>query len=322
MIFSYFFDPEKKNKLEFIFQVLNYTVKNNATIEILFNAKIQEVHDGLVTRSEYKLGTFTFDAGSEDQQNASHDIDFHRIRFGPQKKWIFEIKNNRKPEQNIFVGLITSTSSMNPIGMDIIQESSIYDAKLKGNNLATLEASYTPPEVDQTLVLTSFNTAEYPVGFESNTATFIPDKMMYSVSDFKQSFVEEVPAYTKFYLEMNLAPADLSSVVDKVFDFNIDGVGVISLTKTHLHFLKQGDQSSKQVALVSAVAPEIFYKDGMFLQPSRFFVQTDGVGNITINYAGVELKAFYNRANPISFVEYSTVPVMSYIDNLNIKFTK
>jgi hypothetical protein len=303
MLFSYFFDTKKTHRLEFHFQMLDYAIRDNTTIEVLFNGKVTEIIDDMVVRSESKLGTFRFDPA-----NNEHDIDFHRIRIAEQDKWIFHIKNNKDASQDVIVGLISKTANKNPIGLDIYHTSDLYTAELKGNNLAIVEQEYQPPVLTQTLIYTTFNTPEYPKGFTSNTAIYRSDKQMYELKDFRQELNPSIDKNTAFSVEMNIAPVNTNVQGDIIFAFKIDGVGQVQLLKNYLQFIKEGEDytTAVKVPLDAPATPEYFYNFNSFLETSKMIVSGDGVGRVTISYAGRQFTANYNANQEIKFIELVT----------------
>jgi len=324
MIFSYYFDPEKKHRLECSFEVQNYNVRNNASIELVFNAKIAEIIDDYVVKSENRLSTFTF-ASANDGINIAHDIDFIRVRYAPEKKWVFEVRNNRQVNQSVVIGLITETANKNPLGLDIEHKSSIYDALLKGNNLAQLEQSYVAPVLSQTLLNATFDTAEYPVGFESSSAIYVEDKKYYDLNDFIQTFREPIPAASRFVVNMNLAPQRLSDVVDTIFMLDFPNVGTIYVTDRYLQF-KVGDRM-QQIPFDEPVDPAKLHDGTFFLDPSKLSIEADG-GAMKIRYYGKELQASYDQNNPIPVMVFQSAAtsgndaIDTLVDNISVIYYK
>lgn len=119
----------------------------------MFSAEVSEIMNGKKKRKEMKVSTFSFAPSSKDE--AKHDIDFSRVRYAEQGKWIFTVTNNKDEEQKVTVGLITQSANKNPIGMDIYHNDD-FSAELKANTLAILEKNYIAPVLTQTLVNAQF----------------------------------------------------------------------------------------------------------------------------------------------------------------------
>lgn len=303
MKYSYFFNAEKSHRLEFSFEVQNYKALDNGNTEIVFIARVSEFINNEQARSESKTGTFVFAAG-----NKGHDVDLLRIRISEQDKWVFHVKNNKDASQDVIVGLITKTADANPLGEDIYHTSPIYDAELKGNNLAILEQSYQPPVLTQTLVYTTFATPEYPIGFSSHTATYSSQRLLYELKDFRQVFSQPIESHTAFSIEMNVAPLNTNTVGDSIFWVNVDGIGRFEAQKKNLVFVKEGDEyvNAVKIPLNVALVPELLYKSNSFMNASKLTISGNGIGKLTVTYAGKQFIVDYNAGQPIQFVELIT----------------
>ncbi|QHW35854.1 hypothetical protein GZH47_33730 (plasmid) [Paenibacillus rhizovicinus] len=323
MLFSYYFDTEKTHRLECLFEVLSYNVKNNTKIELIFNMKISEIMNNAVKKSEFKLGTFNFDAPVEG--DTKHDIDFLRTRFAPHQKWVFEAKNNKNTAESMVIGLISSTANINPLGLDITQISPIYDAGLKGNNLARLEQSYVPPVVQQTLLAATFDTFEYPPGFESSTAIYEPAKKYYDLQDFKQTLPEPIPDHSRFVIDVYLAPKSVSDMTETLFMLHASGVGTVYVTQNYIIFSVNGKDSSKQYNLPIDLTK--LHDGTFFLSPSRLVVEGDGNGTLKVRYNETELTTTYDPSFSVQTLTFegantSSGAVETLIDNFNVTYYK
>jgi hypothetical protein len=142
MLFSYFFDQEKKHRMECLFDVLNYTV-DNSTISLFFNARMTEFVDNEIMQNSFQMNTFAFPSGSKDMK-----IDFNRIYLSEKKEWVFEVINNKKPTEKTVVALIASDYTQGqPLGIDIINQNTGYLADLQANNLSIVDDAYVPPAI-------------------------------------------------------------------------------------------------------------------------------------------------------------------------------
>jgi hypothetical protein len=320
MIFSYYFDEEKKHRLECSFHPSSYTLVQGRN-EMMFTAKIAEILDGEVVRSESKSGVFHFAATAQ-----GHDIDFHRIRYAPDQKWIFEIKNNKLASENIVIGLISETANKNPLGMDIVQPSDIYDAGLKGNNLAKLEQNYKPPVISQTLIGTTFDSFEPPVGFESGTAIYDEAKKCYDLQDFQQTFSSPIPAGAKFTIELNIAPTRKSDVTPTLFMVDLKGIGILFITQDEIIFVERTVQRTlgfdiKPVDLLK------LHNGIIFLPASKLKIDGDGNGNMTIAYNGKTLSTPYDSTQSLRQLLFESATsnsgaIEALIDNFFVTYFK
>jgi hypothetical protein len=312
LIFSYYFDAERTHVLNCGFQVENITTKPDKSIDTTFTAYIEEVENEVIKKKESYTATFTFTASTTEDQ---HDIDFIRTRYASQKKWIFEVRNNKDPNQKVIIGLISDTANKNPLGLDIYYENDKYDAELKANNLSQLEQNYIVPEIVQTVASGDFNDP--------------------GLSDFTQTFIESIPPQTKFKIEMNIAPTSVNPKSGlNIFDLNIENVGTVSLLTGGIEYLKtNGTPSDIQQAYFSNnVTSNDFFQNG-FKTNSKLTIEGDGAGLIIINYAGLNITGTYDHTKPINSMflhsyedQDSTLQsqkiIKHYLDNIKVTYTK
>ncbi|SFJ65529.1 hypothetical protein SAMN02799624_05403 [Paenibacillus sp. UNC496MF] len=318
MQYSYFFDADKTHRLEFTMTVLNYTPDTvNDQVIVLLGATVTEIIDNEEVAKQTKLGTFHFDPESQS-------LDVNRIRIAEQNKWIFEITNNKKPDEAIVMGLITTTTTGNPIGLDIESINTGFNADLRANNLAILEATYVPPVLDQLILEAYFATAEWPKGFTTNSGIYDSMRQMYQLQDFTQRI--EIADSTKFAIQLNAAPLSLPAANNDIFGIRVDGVGNFTLMKGHIKFVQEGADpvlDAVLVALDKQVAPADFYGFNSFLAPSKLLIEGDGISNLTFTYAGKVLHATYNPMKPVVSMQmnsYEGVPVN--LDNMLVTYYK
>jgi hypothetical protein len=324
MLFSYYFDTEKTHRMEFLLEVLNFTVVNNATNQVTFNAKITEIIDNNVVHSEHKLATFNFDASAK-----THDVDVHRLRIADENKWIMVVNNNKKPDESITVGLISTRTTTNPLGVDITNESDKYTVDLRANTIGIVESGYIVPNVDYTLVEAYFITPEWPVGFYTDSGVWQATHQMYQLSDFKQVLDPIIDAHTAFHIEASLAPTDTNTIGNEIFSLTLGDLGTFSLNKDTISYLYKGGDPSKDPVFKApaiAITPLNFYND-QFLDPSKLIIEGDGEGLIKITYAGTMLTGSYDPSKTISEIDFTTRnnasgAVIANLDNLIVKFIK
>jgi hypothetical protein len=251
-------------------------------------------------------------------------VDTSRIRVAEQNKWIFEIKNNRRPDESIVVGLITKTTAQNPIGLDIININSGFEADLRANNLAILEANYVPPVLEQTILEAYFTTSEWPKGFSTESGVYDSDWQLYTLKDFKQSI--NVEDSTAFSIQMNIAPIALPANTNDIFQIDIDNVGTVTLMKGHLKYVPKGADPIDGAVLVSLdkqIAPDDFYAQNTFLEPSKMLIEGDGISILKFAYAGKTLYSSYSPIKPIDEFKLSTNENIEVrLDNLIVKYFK
>jgi hypothetical protein len=304
MLFSYYFDTKKTHLLNCSFDVLQFAEKAEGVIEIMFSAEISEWRNNVRSRQEKKVGTFQFPPlrAGEDK----HDIDFTRVRYGDEKKWIFTVINNKDNTQKIEVGLISSTANKNPLGLDVSHDSEEFNADLKGNNLSILENTYIPPVLNQTVAETSFATAGYPERFNSDTAIYDSTYQNQVVNDFRQDFLDPVPSETPFTIEVDIAPKDVNPYDgNKVFDFILPFLGTVSAYQTYLQFVKHEGTSADVVQEVfdTTMEPSQFFNNGMTPQ-AKLVIKGDGEGYVTVKYNDKTLVAEYDATNEFSYIDF------------------
>lgn len=311
MIFSYFFDLEKKHLLNCEFQLMNEDSQS-----MTFNLIIEEVLDGTVVKRETGSGRFNFSGNNRN-------INLTRTRYSAENKWIFEAVYDADNSQKYAVGLISQTLNQNPLGMDIKHSTSNYRAVLRGNNLARLEQSYVPPIIEQTIVRAPFNTPTLPKGFTSNSAQHDDELNLMRLSDFHQLLSETINPYTRFMIKMNLAPLSLSPIDENIFVLELEGIGFVTFSQGSLKFRQTGSSYDEDNVEHHLNTPEAFFQDA-FLSPSHMEIEGDGLKNLRIKYADLELLVPYNAVQPLKSVRFSTglnseeepAPIVCLLDNL------
>lgn len=299
MRYSYFFNEDKSHRIEFAFEVQSHRAQSNGSVEITFIARVTQFIDNVRERSESKTGIFLFDVN-----NTNHDIDFLRIRIAEQNKWVFQIKNNKDSRQDVIVGLITKATTGNPLGMDVFHDTTSYTAVVKANNLSILEQNYQSPVLTQTLVYTTFNTPEYPIGFSTETGIYDSSKLLYKLRDFNQLLQQPIEPYTSFSVEMNVAPLSVEAKNEKIFVVNVDGVGRFELLRTNLVFVQEGSEyvNAIKIPIGSTITPETFYRNGTYTSASKLTISGNGVGKLTISYLDKQFTVDYVAGQQIQSI--------------------
>ncbi|MEB2276865.1 hypothetical protein LAV82_22875 [Bacillus sp. ILBB4] len=305
MLFSYYFDSEKTHLLNCRFNVLQFAEKAEGVVEIMFSSEISEVLNGVTKKKESSVNTFSFPPTPDGQ--TKHDIDFTRVRYADQQKWIFTVLNNKNSAEKAVVGLVSSTVNKNPLGQDIYHDDEEFNVELKANNLSILEDSYVPPILTQTLVDTLFDEAGYPERFSSFTATYDSSAKNYTVKDFRQDFLEEIPTQTAFKIQLDLAPLEFTPVSgERIFDLTIPQLGRISLLKSGLEYLIQDGLTNDIVRLSfdSAVKASDFFANDAFTTKAKMTIEGDGLGNLTITYYGQTLIGIYDPTKTFLHMDF------------------
>lgn len=320
MLFSYYFDSDKNHKLNCRFQVLQFAERAAGVIEIMFAAEITETKNGTRLKRETQVATFTFPPTPEGE--TKHDIDFTRVRYGDEKKWIFTVINNKDNKQKATVGLISETANKNPLGMDIYHDDEEFNVELKANNLAIIEQGYQPPVLTQTLFSNTFAQAGYPERFGSSSASYDGTFQNYLLSDFSQGFLEPIPVGAPFKLEMDLAPADVQPYKEsRIFDLNIPKLGRISLLSIGLEYMIENgmaDNVSRELFEIPAT-PEDFWNQGMKAK-ARMTITGDGLGTLSVKYGGATLTGVYDASVRFSDITFAGKTVR--IDNMAGNYQK
>lgn len=304
MLFSYYFDTDKTHLLNCAFKVLQFAEKAQGVIEIMFSSEISEWKNGVRQRQEIKVATFQFPPVEEGQ--TKHDIDFTRVRFGDQKKWIFTVINNKDNTQKLEVGLISPTANKNPLGLDVYHDDEEFNVELKANNLSILESTYNPPVLTQTVVNTAFEAAGYPERFNSFTASYDTTYQNQLVKDFRQDFLDAIPSGAPFKIQFDVAPMHTTPADGtKVFDLAIPNLGTVSLYQTYLQFLIHGGASNDIVRQMFAtpIQSSDFFNNGM-TPKARMTIEGDGAGNLTVKYNETTLLALYDPSKEFSYMDF------------------
>ncbi|WP_067923619.1 hypothetical protein [Alicyclobacillus shizuokensis] len=332
MIFSYYLDVDKTHLINMKFNVKQILVQNSM-LQVTFDAVVEEVLDGTVLHSESQSGAFTLSSSRVDDPTSSdgYDINFIRTRYADQNKWIFEIQNNSQPDQVVLVGLYSTTATGNPLGEDIIQDDDSYNFILKGNNIGQLEETYVPPVLTQNVVNTDFSQLVLPYGFTTVSGIYDSAVGRFLLSDFSHTFPNSIDPDTAFTLTANLAPMQTDSVSDEIFHVTLHGIGQVTLYKTYLAYLREGDDPSNTITIffgASADPTWFLSPPPYFTDKSKFSVQADGAGGVTVKYAGVSLIGSYDPSNPFAGVDLQAAAradkslVVCAFDNYTIEFFK
>lgn len=326
MLFSYYFDVEKKHLLNFSLSTLQYSEKAEGSVEIMLSAKVTEIMDGIQKRQEVQVGTFTFPYTTDATK---HDIDSSRVRYGKEKKWIFQVTNNKNNAQKITVGLISNTANKNPLGVDIYQDEEGYQVALKGNNLSILENSYVPPVLTQTVANSTFDTAGYPERFTSQSAQYESRYLMMSGKDFRQDFLDAIPVNTPFTIKLDIAPmAALPTEGTKLFDIVVPNLGTVSLTTISLDYLIHNGTGNDTVKVLfdKAIAVEDLFQSGV-KSNAKLTIIGDGSGNVTVSYNGKTLNGVYDSSQSFMRIILNGETVNNnllscYFDNISVTYRK
>lgn len=305
MLFSYYFDTKKTHLLHCKCRALQFTEKAEGVIEIIFSAEIAEVLNGSVKKRETAVSTFRFPP--TPQGETKHDIDFTRVRYGDEKKWIFTVTNNKEVSQKLTVGLISEGINKNPLGLDVYHDDAEYNVELKANNLSILESSYVPPVLSQTLVNNTFDQPGYPERFSSFTANYDNMARNYSVKDFRQDFLEEIPEATEFKISVDIAPQSVEPIEgERIFDFVIPELGRFSLNKTSFEYMIHNGLVTDVVRTVfdKEVQPSDFYANGTMTSKARLTIAGDGAGVLTVTYNGKTLTGAYDHNSTFKYIDF------------------
>ncbi|MCD7910921.1 hypothetical protein KC480_05200 [Bacillus velezensis] len=336
MLFSYYFDTRKTHLLNCHFHVRQYTEKADGEIEIAFSAEISEVVNGIIKKNETKNSIFKFPANKKEE--VKHDIDFTRVRFAEQKKWIFTVKNNKDTHQSVTIGLISSALNRNPLGLDVYHDTSEFNAELKANNLSILEKNYSVPVLTQTLVYETFDNAGFPDRFSSFTAAYDETEKNYIVKDFRQDFLDEIPERTAFTISIDIAPLSVDPIEgSKIFNLVIPNLGEFNLTKISFDYLINNGTSSDYVREYYDAALKVsdFYKEPVILNKAKLIIEGDGEGNLIATYGGKSIRSVYDPTKTFSYIDFkgglkiigenqedfqNLIP--SKIDNISVSYQK
>ncbi|CDQ41777.1 hypothetical protein [Virgibacillus salexigens] len=339
MIFSYYYDNEKTHRLNCGFLVISINVNTNGTVETGFNAFIEEVIDGEIVKKETQNRFFNFPNNNETGNN--HDIDFLRKRFADENKWLFEIRNNKNTSQNTIIGLISNTALNNPIGLEILHDSDLYNSEVRASNLSAIDNNQSAPVIKQTMVNANFSSIGYPNGFNSVTATYNKEMQYMNIKEFSQKTYEDIPYETPFVIEMNLAPEtfNLKYEGSPFLSLNVQNVGRVNLYQDKLSFLRSGHQEQDVIEANydDEKQPSDFFDNG-FKTDSKLVLEADGRDSISIRYAGKKLIGMYNSNVTVSEIEVAggvsrqaieekdeTNPnyfISNKLDNLTVFYTK
>ena len=331
MKFSYYFDQERNHRMEMGIDIFTISQLSDNSISISFLTYIEEIKNDVTLGREEKNSSFVFSADSQSEDD--HDIDFIRTRYDSQNKWIFEVKNNRNPEQTITIGLISKTAISNPLGCDIYHQGEKYEGELKANNLAQLEDTYIPPIIQQTIINETFSKEEYPNGFTSLTGNYDDVKQLLRLSDFSYTLSKPILAEANFSISFNLAPESFEAEIPPdIFSLKISGVGTITMKQNGIAYLMEGEDES---SIIEKVYDEkdlplntIEFYNEEFTEKSKLTVNGDGQGNLFISYAGLHINAIYNHQNEIPLIEFNTMnantgeSILSKMDNIAINYRK
>jgi hypothetical protein len=329
LLFSYYFDIEKTHLVNCGFQIRNIKTKQDGSKEIDFLAYIEETQNGYTEKRETITGIFTFPIGGQEE----HDIDFIRTRYESEKKWIFEIRNNKNPGEKVIIGLISETANKNPLGLDICHDEDNYKAELRANNLSQLEQSYVAPKLTQTIAYGDFNEPGYPYGFTSLTAKYDTTNKLFELSDFKQTFRDPIPPSSAFRIEMDIAPLSVTPKSGShIFSLFIRNLGVICLLMDRIEYKKENDTNVLEAYFESYIDPSYFYNNG-FKTNAKLIITGNENGEITIQYGGLTIQGTYDNTKEIpemslqsyedqTSTESSVKWIRYYLDNVKVTYTK
>lgn len=330
LLFSYYFDVNKTHLVNCGFQINNIKTKQDGNKEVEFLAYIEEIENDNTNKRESITGIFTFPSGSQKEE---HDIDFIRTRYEREKKWIFEIRNNKNPEEKVIIGLITETANKNPLGLDIYHNEDNYKAELRANNLSQLEQSYVAPKLTQTIAYGNFNEPGYPYGFTSLTAKYDAINKLFELSDFTQIFRDPIPPSSAFRIEMDIAPLSIAPKNGShIFSLSIKNLGTVSLLTDRIAYQKKNDTNVIETYFSSYIDPSYFYSNG-FKENAKLIISGKENGEITIQYGGLTIQGTYDHTKEIpemslqSYEDQTSTDssfkwIRYYLDNIKATYTK
>lgn len=305
MLFSYYFNTDKTHLLNCTFKVLQFTEKAAGVIEIMFSGEVAEWQHGIRVKRENKVATFSFPPTPEGQ--TKHDIDFTRVRYADQKKWIFTVINNKDANQKLEVGIISSTANKNPLGLDIYHDDDEFEVELKANTLSILEQSYVPPVLTQTVVSTDMAQVGYPERFSSATASYDSIAQNLTVQDFRQDFSDVIPSGSYFKMQLDIAPQSVNPAEGEIlFDLTIPNLGRVSLFQTGFEYLLEGGVTSDIVRILVDTPVQVvdFYENYTMKSKSKMTIEGDGNGGLKVTYLGMTLTASYDHTKEFSLIEF------------------
>lgn len=335
MLFSYYFDTLKTHLLNCKCTILQFTEKAAGNIEIGFSIEIAEIINGATKKKESLAGSFLFPptSGGETQNSFL----FTRTRYGDEKKWIFTVRNNINTSEMFTVGLISESANKNPLGMDVYHTDEDYKSELKANLLSVLENAYVPPKLTQTVADSRFEKIGYPERFSSLHTSYDSLYQLMELTEFKQELLENVPAASSFKISLNIAPAELSTVVSDLFTLTIGNLGFVRLYQDSFQFRLQNGSISDGIStnFDSTIDLTKLFKNGL-TSLSKLSLEGDGVGTVTISYNGKTITSPYDASLAISGLEFkgatktlvsgdSGVPsnwVKSKVDNILVTYVK
>lgn len=307
MLYSYYFNIQKTHLLNCRFRVLQFTELEQGMNQIMFSAEIEEVKNGAIKKKETKTATFSFPPSTDETQ---HDIDFSRVRYAEQKKWLFTVINNKDSSQTLTVGIISDTLNRNPLGLDVWHNNQDFNAQLKGNNLSVLESSYKPPVLTQTLVNNTFNNPGYPERFSSVHSSYDSTYRHFTLSDFTQEFLESIPAHTPFKISMDIAPESVTPNEGyHIFHLDILNLGRVSLLTNGLEYkIHDGSISDiEKETFESNVNIADFWNNGVMTAKSRLTIEGDGSGQLSIRYFDKVIEGNYDSSKEFKEMSFKTV---------------
>lgn len=305
MLFSYYFDTKKTHLLNCDFKMIEIAEASEGMTKITYEASIEEKVNSISKKREKLTGIFNIPPAKEG--SPLHDVEFDRIRHSGSKKWIFTITNAKNTSQTALVGLISTTINKNPLGFDVYNDNGELDTELSENNLATLDPSYIPPVLTQTVVDAEFKQEDLPIRFTSFTAKFDETDLTTITKEFRQDFREEIPPEVPFKMEMHIAPLSIDSIdTERVFDFIAPNLGRVSLLKNGLEYLIHNGLNSDTVRIFfdAPVKLSDFLLDGTLTIKSHFLIEGDGEGNLTIKYYNQTITSIYDHLKPLSYVHF------------------
>lgn len=301
MQYVYSFNPQGTHTITMDHRVVQYLVKEGGKIEIVLALRVFENYNGNQTRSEATTAAFNFDMNSDGE----YKIQVDRIFDKASKKFILSIWNALNSSEKAEIGIISDNLTRNPYFVDLLYNEPGYQGSIKAPRISQNE-NYVPPALTQTIISHTFDQAGLPDYFVTTSDVHIPGSNHLEIKEFAYTLPYQVPDNVPWTLSMDIAPRSLEETEgNKIFEIEIDQVGVIGLELNRLTFLKAGQEEESDRPFDNPITLEQFYSTS-FTPQSRLSVGALGNGAMIINYAGREFHVLYDHSKKIGAINFKT----------------
>lgn len=303
MRYVYNFNPQGTHTVTMDHRVVQHLIKEGGRIEIVLSLRVFETYNGKQTRSETTTAAFNFATNSDGE----YKIQVDRIFDKKSKKFILSIWNALKPTEKAEVGIISDNLTRNPYFVDLLYNEPGYQGSIKAPRISQNE-NYVPPVLTQTIINHTFDQAGLPEYFVTTSDVHIPGANHLEIKEFSYTLPYQVPDNVPWTLSMDIAPRSLEETEKgKIFEIDIDQVGVISLELNRLTFLKAGSApgSESDRPFDNPITLEQFFITS-FTPQARLSVGALGNGAMIINYAGREFHVLYDNSKKIGSINFKT----------------